>query len=502
VAKNGNIYNIWTLDLKSGQLKQYTDCLGANVSPVMLNDGKTSKIAFVSYYKGDYTLHELERKEPLLAANTSDFGAPGPVIDFQAPLTHTMVAENKRKKSTFEKMFLEGRPPINVGVTSGGQFFGGTAISFGDVLGDKRFDVMVASVSQYKTLSVSYMNLARRFQYAIQGFSQTQFFYGNNVLYDPVYSGFIDRSLATATQTVRGGTLFGIYPLDRYRRLELTGGMVQFNQSFNDPSVAALAQSYQQQVYGRQLLQNGTVVPFGAAFIQETTVFREYGPLAGNTMRLSYEIAPKIANSLSRQTADVDARYYLRLLGNGVLAFRGRGYKSWGNFPNYTYFGGNSEMRGYDYLEFLGQNAFFGDAELRFPLIEAMLTPLGVMGGVRGVFFFNVGAAWFADAPFTFASSKPQTVTPIATVNVDPITGAATAVYGAPQTFTGFRLVDGRASYGVGLETFLLGFPIHFDWSWRTLFNKPWESYVQANTSYFTGAFRKARFSVWIGYDF
>ena len=27
----------------------------------------------------------------------------------------------------------------------------------------------------------------------------------------------------------------------------------------------------------------------------------------------------------------------------------------------------------------------------------------------------------------------------------------------------------------MGLETFLLGFPIHFDWSWKTLFNKDWE---------------------------
>ena len=24
-------------------------------------------------------------------------------------------------------------------------------------------------------------------------------------------------------------------------------------------------------------------------------------------------------------------------------------------------------------------------------------------------------------------------------------------------------------------KTFALGFPIHFDWSWRTLFNKQWE---------------------------
>ena len=67
--------------------------------------------------------------------------------------------------------------------------------------------------------------------------------------------------------------------------------------------------------------------------------------------------------------------------------------------------------------------------------------------------------------------------------------------------------MDGRASYGIGLETFALGFPIHFDWSWRTLFNKDWEDvvFVQADsTAVSSGSkwFRKPKFSVWIGYDF
>ena len=67
---------------------------------------------------------------------------------------------------------------------------------------------------------------------------------------------------------------------------------------------------------------------------------------------------------------------------------------------------------------------------------------------------------------------------------------------------SGFRLVDGRASYGLGLETFALGFPIHFDWSWRTLFNKGWEDVVFAQYDGGGAAWRKPRFAVWIGYDF
>src|SRR5436190_4180124 len=74
VSKNGNIYNIWTLDLKSGELRQYTDALGGNWSAIVLNDGKNAnRIAFVSYYKGEYGIHTLERKEPLHTASTSDF---------------------------------------------------------------------------------------------------------------------------------------------------------------------------------------------------------------------------------------------------------------------------------------------------------------------------------------------------------------------------------------------------------------------------------------------
>ena len=501
VARNGNIYNIWTLNMKTGELRQFTDALGGNVSPVVLNQGKDKHVAFISYYKGEFGLHTLERKDPIVTAASADFGAPGPIIDFQAPLSHTLVAENKRKKGKFEKLFLDGRPPVNVGVTSGGDVFGGSMISFSDVLGDQQFTMFAASVSQYRTLSFSYLNLSRRFQYALQGFSQTQFFYGllGNVFYDPGY--FLNRDLAVATRTIRGGTAFGIWPINRYRRIEFSGGVMQYNEEFNDPSLEAYSATYQQQQFGRQLFRNGTFVPLGVHFVQETTVFREFGPLAGNTMRLSYEVAPKIGNTLSRQTTDVDARTYLRIGSTGLLALRGRGFKSWGNYPDFMYFGGNSEMRGYQYLEFLGQDAFFMNAELRFPFIEAMLTPVGILGGIRGVFFGNVGGARFSGQPFKVFSRSTEVAEPIIGYTSPTSSGPGVPIRGPAQLVSGFRLVDARASYGVGLETFAIGFPIHFDWAWRTLFNKDWEDVVFAGNGG-SSRFRKPRFAVWIGYDF
>ncbi|MGE5812944.1 MAG: BamA/TamA family outer membrane protein, partial [Acidobacteriota bacterium] len=359
-----------------------------------------------------------------------------------------------------------------------------------------------ASVSQYRTLSGSYINLSKRLQYAVQGFSQTEFFYGYlpGLYYDPSYA-FIDRDFAIATRTARGGSVYSIYPLNRYSRLELSAALYNFNEQYDDPTVAELAKQYEEQYYGTTVFNNGNIMPLGITFTNETTIFREFGPLAGKTLRAGYEIAPKIGGFLSRQTADLDARYYMRIGTTGLLALRGRGFKSWGDYPDFLYFGGNSEMRGYEYLEFLGHSVGFANAELRFPLIEAMATPIGVMGGIRGVFFFDIGGAALKGQPFTFATNQSDIVDTIAGWQFDPVTGGFVPIPGEKKQITGFRLVDGRASYGVGLETFALGFPIHFDWAWRTLFNKDWEDAVFAANGG-SSWFRKSRFAVWIGYDF
>ena len=61
--------------------------------------------------------------------------------------------------------------------------------------------------------------------------------------------------------------------------------------------------------------------------------------------------------------------------------------------------------------------------------------------------------------------------------------------------------MDARASYGVSLQTFALGFPVHFDWSWRTCSTgsgKTWSMRRPAAAP----EFRKVKFTMWIGYDF
>ena len=174
-----------------------------------------------------------------------------------------------------------------------------------------------------------------------------------SVFYDPSLSPFISRDLAVATRTVRGGTAIGIYPVNRYSRFELSGGLVQIDESYNDPSLQDLADQYQQAQFVRFILRNGSLVPLSAAFVNETTVFREFD--RWRAARCDWcDVAPKIGNSLA---SDLRRRHPLLPASRnewcpGAAPARLQEHR---RRPT-SYFGGNSEMRGYDYLSFVGQN--------------------------------------------------------------------------------------------------------------------------------------------------
>lgn len=520
VERNGDIPNVWTLDLQTNTLKQWTDAAIGNVTPIVLREGSgPPKVAFVTYYKDQFGIHEIPMTgKPFTTAQTTDFGSPGPVVDFQPPITTPLMPDNIHKKGTWEKLQLEGRPPIGLGVTSGGNFYGNTQLTFADVLGDKLVSFYAQSVAQFRTTALQYTNIGHRLQYSFSGFSDDEFYYGTNAaLFNPGIAPIIaadPQQFAQFESSTRGGLAYLIYPFNRYRRIETFAGYIHLSESYTDPSVqTALLQ--QQQATGINFLANGSMLPLGVSFVQETTIYRDYGPLAGTALQVNFSSAPPITSTwVSRETIDADARYYMRLGANGVLAFRLRALKSWGNDPAYLAFGGNSELRGYPYLSFVGQQAFFADAELRVPLIDAMLTPLGVLGGLRGVLYFNIGGAGLNGQPFAFATNKTIEFTPTIGYTQDA-SGNLTPVPGNPVQISGFRLVNGRASYGFGLESFLLGFPMHFDFSWDTLFNQAWEDAVFTSEAAAAGIapganglapghliFRKMQFGFWIGYDF
>jgi len=471
--EDDDIPNLRGLDLQTGAIVQYTDVFGGTMAPVPLKTPRGDRLAFITYYKGEYKLHTKDTAEPVKEVEQEVHPAAEGLVDFQPDVTHEVVPENKRRKKIFEGLYLEGRPPINVGVTSSGNFYGGTSIALTDVLGDQDFSLTVLSVASYRIYDGRYTNLAARLHYGINFFDQTYFFYPYYAQYAQYYGQDV-RDLALATQRFTGGQVFAEYPLDTFRRIELGAGVIRVKEDFQDPT---LQQSICQEsaIVGLPcFINNGWQTPISARFVQETTRFAEFGPLSGSTFNLGFTYAPGAGSLLQRQTVDADVRKYLRLgPTSALLAVRGRGFYSTGDNPDYFYFGGNMELRGYPYYGFVGNKGFFANAELRLPLINLAATPIGILGPLRGTVYFGIGGAQFKGQDYHFSTKDPG----YSYVH-DPIFGEAV---------TGWRLQDGRASWGFGLEMFFLGYPLHFDWTKYTDF---------ATTS------QGWDFGFWIGYDF
>jgi hypothetical protein len=202
VAKNGNIYNAWTLDLKTASSKQYTDTLGGILSPIVLNDGR-SKIAFVSYYKGDYGIHTIERKEPLVTAASRDFGAPGPIIDFQAPLQHTLVPRTSAQEGVREDVPRGAAAGETSASPTTATCSAAPRSASATCSGDKQVNVF-ARRSRSTGRCRSATSTGQALPVRAAGYSQTQFFYGQleGVFYDPSLAPYVSRDLAQATRTV------------------------------------------------------------------------------------------------------------------------------------------------------------------------------------------------------------------------------------------------------------------------------------------------------------
>src|SRR5690606_17734528 len=123
-----------------------------------------------------------------------------------------------------------------------------------DVLGDKEISFYAQSVAQYRTTALTYVNIERRLQYALQAFSQDLFFFGRDVqgaLYDPRLAPFISRDQAESVRRQRGGTAFVIYPLSRYSRVEAYSGYIHMREGYINDALQQQAEQYQIENFGR-----------------------------------------------------------------------------------------------------------------------------------------------------------------------------------------------------------------------------------------------------------
>ena len=164
------------------------------------------------------------------------------------------------------------------------------------------------------------------------------------------------------------------------RRVELFGGYMHMSERYTNSALQALADAVpaehvriaalpqRQHDAGRRDVRPGN---------DGVPRIRARSPAARSVSPTTRRRTSVTAGSRGRRsTATCATTFGSRPTASSRSGFNG--LRSWGNNPDFLYYGGNSEMRGYEYLQFVGQRAFFANAELRFPIIEAMPTPFGV----------------------------------------------------------------------------------------------------------------------------
>jgi Tol biopolymer transport system component len=459
-------FNIYSLDLETGRATRYTDVRTGNflAQPRPQPGGG---VVFASFHKGSFQIFRsrLEAQEETVEAPAE--AEPAEVSRPFAPVVNVDISPDKIAVTKgLGQLYLTSRPPIDAVVATDGSIFGGSSISFADILGNHNFNVLAYQARSFRSYFLSYFNRANRLQFGLSAFEYTLFYYPDYVYYDPSFFSLVNYQDAIATRTVTALNWQAYYPLNRYYRLEFSFGYFKFEEDYLDP---ALMRQY---LGGRSAgFVNGSMVQASLAFVGETTTFKEYGPVSGYTFSLTAAQAlPFGRDYLRNTTLEADVRGYLNLGYDFLIALRLKAFASLGRNPFLFFFGGNNEVRSANYYSLVGSKAWFGAAELRFPLVRGISTIIGNLGPARGVIFLDLARAQYGDYPARFYIFRDA-------LGLE------------------FDAYDALGSIGYGFEMFFLGLPIHLEFVKRLYvpdMGRPWDIKI-------TGDFQ-TRF--WIGFDF
>ena len=463
-------YNTYSLSLETGELRRYTDVRTGNFFPAPIpNDPK--QIIFSSFNKGAFQLFRSAAEGVVEQTLTfADIGAGEKFKKFEPILTLEINKDKIKAHEGMGKLYVASRPPVDAIVSTDGSIYGGSALAFTDILGDYTFSATAYQVREFRSMFLGYLNQRNRFQWAIDAFQYTIYYYPNSYYYDPTLWSWTTYQDAIATRKITGVSTLAYYPLNKYVRAEGSFGYFHYEEEALDPSGLGLGSGA---TYGYFL--NGDMVSASFSLTGETTRFKMYGPAAGNTFRVSVSQALPVAeNFLHNTTLEADLRKYFYLGADFLFAFRAQGFLSVGRDRFLGYYGGNNSVRSAYFYSLVGTEYWIANAEFRFPLIDAASTIVGQVGPVRGVLFFDITRNKYGDYPAKFYRWD---------------TDITSATYGD------LLMIDAIGSYGYGVEFFIFGLPVHIEFAKRL-------EWPRMSRPFSFRGFGNFETNFWIGFDF
>lgn len=497
VSTRDKINDLFVYHLDEGREFRLTRSLSGVMNPALSPDGR--QIVFNTYFKGRTHLYrmampewpEVKRKdaqllervasapppapEPPALSDPGDTavaalqnpalsddavllaGASGPLPPTQAPAPPAAVQradeadelELRRRRYT-PKLDFDG---ISVQMAYFDGFLSSVAqLSMSDLLGNHSLilatDYVAAQdISNDFNFAASYNYYGKRPTYRVSIFNWNQYFINNRNF---LAQGRPTRGISRLQQ--RGALANASYPLDLYRRLDLSYTYV----GEQEEQVSPFREADSTSVSSTHL--------FKTAYVHDSITYGLLGATAGKRYFLSVGRTLDLGSATrSFSHLELDYRHYLRLGRWSVLGLRGYGVGSLGRdaleynlggpvwyLPFYTGLNLNTgPLRGYPFSAFSGSRVLLANAELRVPFVR------GILFGWPGTFLIPaVDGSLFVDAGMAWDKGDAIDLWPFHNPKPNPDPDAASIA--SPQQV--------HASVGFGLLVYFL-LPMNFEFA-------------------------------------
>jgi Tol biopolymer transport system component len=402
-------------------------------TPIKADSDSTNRSGQVlsssSLYRGPKGFRRTDSLPPV----ADSLQAPPPVtiaklldsVNIPAPDTTDFVF--RPYKAKFEPEYV-ARPTIGYVRDNFGRGVTGSAtLVLGDMLSDHQliFGASLNGRLPETQVLAQYVNLKRRFNWAIGAQQEPYFFYDTQTIEDHTPSQN-EATLVTGIRRLvfRDISAMGFYPFSRFARLEgsfqianVQDDRLEIREPFDRVS------GFPTQNPSLETVGLGAVsyLQPSIAYVYDNSLYGYTGPFIGRRMRLEVgQNLDFIGNGWKFTSITVDHRRYDRLLGPLTLATRGLFFGRIGrDETRFRFFGGNTELiRGYTagsfsrneclsandvnsltgcaaFDQLIGTRAAVFNAELRFPILTSSLgfIPRG-FPAIEGAIFYDAGVFW------------------------------------------------------------------------------------------------------------
>ncbi|TDI31684.1 MAG: hypothetical protein E2P03_07595 [Acidobacteria bacterium] len=473
--RGDGIFNLFELDLAGGSERRLTDIMTGVFAPVELDTlGDKNVVVFTAYFRGRYRLYRMELGPPEeeIPLSSRDLSTVE-LQPFTPPLQLTLDEDQKEK---YKRSYQVESPGLEVGVTDNGTFFGNTALTLADLMGDKRWIFAVSTVSSYSNLDVLHVDYSRRTNFIYHVYQHEDFFFFPRRL----PGGFVEIEIAK--QRFSGGSFSIQYPFNRHYGFDASLGLT-------DASVPVVETAFDSNGNSFTRLEDVDYrsVDLGFFFTADTTRWQSWGPHHGQRFRIGAVASPEIGGEGGDLvTYQVDYRKYFKITRRSSFAMRTVGIISSAENTEFrrTYsIGGLNQLRGFGYRDYRGDRVFFQNFEFRLPLVDQLRFPFGgSIRDIRAVLFMDIGGAYYEGGEWY----DPIEEVFIAKIPKGQDRCSAT---GFMDTFQrcregwefskGGELQNGVASFGVGLNMRLGFLELNWVFAKQTNFSEtigPWRS--------------------------